>query len=260
MKQILLATAIIFITAGGVFAQKSIDSLLVQIEQNNTTLAAIRKSVDAEKMGNKTGLSLQNPEFEFHYLWGNPSAIGNRTDIEVSQSLDFPTAYVYRNQLADLKNEQAELEYKRQRLDIFLQVRILCAELTYQNALHAEYQTRYENARQLARSVKTKAENGEANILDENKAKVTLLNTEAGLKHIEIERQALLQQLATLNGGIPVDYNNSAFQTLPINTDFEQWTAQAAAKNPVLNWLEQEIEVSNKNTQLETAKSHWLPQ
>ena len=255
MKQIILAITIILITASSIFAQKSIDSLLKQIEQNNTTLAAIRKSVDAEKTGNKTGLSLQNPEVEFHYLWGNPSAIGNRTDIEVSQSLDFPTAYVYRNQLANLKNEQAELEYKKQRLEIFLQVRLLCAELTYQNALHAEYQNRYKNARELAQSVNTKAKNGEANILDQNKAKVTLINTEAELKYIEIERQALLQQLASLNGGIAVDYNNIDFQTMPINTNFEQWTAQAAVNNPLLAWLKHEIEISDKSIQLQKAQS-----
>ncbi|WP_320112896.1 TolC family protein [Draconibacterium orientale] len=255
MKQLIITLISILAFNQLLSAQDSVKTLLTEIEQNNTTLSALRKTVDAEKMGNTTGIQLQNPEVEFHYLWGNPSAIGNRTDISVQQSFDFPSAYAYRNQIAELKNEQAELEYKKQKMDIFLQVRLICAELTYQNALQAEYQKRLENASQIAKSVKTKLNAGESNILDQNKAKVTLLNTEAELRHIEIQRQTLLQQLATLNGGIAVDFENTTFQNTPITTDFEQWMTQAAVNNPMLDWLEQEIAISDKNTQLQKAQS-----
>ncbi|WP_167604656.1 TolC family protein [Maribellus sediminis] len=255
MKQLLLILTAVLTIGQFSSAQNNIDALLAEIENNNTTLSALRKTVEAEKMGNKTGIQLQNPEVEFHYLWGNPSAIGNRTDISVQQSFDFPSAYAYRNQIADMKNEQAELEYKKQKLDIFLRVRLICAELTYQNALRTEYQKRQENASRIAQSVETKLNVGEANILDRNKAKVTLLNTEAELRHIEIQRQTLLQQLATLNGGNAVDFNDSVFQLSAIDTDFEQWVEQAAVNNPVLNWLKQEIDISEKNTRLQSAQS-----
>ncbi|WP_297093617.1 TolC family protein [uncultured Draconibacterium sp.] len=255
MKQLIFTIISILTLSQFVSAQNSIETLLTEIENNNTTLSALRKTIDAEKMGNKTGIQLQNPEVEFHYLWGDPSAIGNRTDISVQQSFDFPSAYAYRNQIADMKNEQAELEYKKQKMDIFLQVRLICSELTYQNALQEEYQNRQENASQIAKSVETKLNAGEANILDQNKAKVTLLNTEAELRHIEIQRQTLLQQLATLNGGKAVEFKETTFQTVPIDNDFEQWASQAAVNNPVLAWLEQEIAISDKNTQLQKAQS-----
>ncbi|WP_340111683.1 TolC family protein [Maribellus mangrovi] len=255
MKQ-LIFTIIAVLTIGQfVSAQSYIDALLTEIEQNNTSLSAIQKTVEAEKMGNKTGIQLQNPEVEFHYLWGDPSAIGNRTDISVQQSFDFPSAYAYRNQIADLKNEQAELEYKRQKMDIFLQTRMICAELTYQNALRTEYQKRQKNASRIAKSVETKLNAGEANILDHNKAKVTLLNTEAELRHIEIQRQTLLQQLATLNGGKTVDFENADFENVVITADFDQWMTQAAVNNPMLAWLKQDIEISDKNARLQTAQS-----
>lgn len=255
MKQLIFTFISILALSQFVSAQNSIDAFLTEIENNNTTLSALRKTIDAEKMGNKTGIQLHNPEVEFHYLWGDPSAIGNRTDISVQQSFDFPSAYAYRNQIADMKNEQAELEYKKQKMDIFLQVRLICAELTYQNALKAEYQKRQENASQIAKSVETKLNAGEANILDQNKAKITLLNTEAELRHIEIQRQTLLQQLTTLNGGKAVDFKNRTFQNTPITTDFEQWMTQAAVNNPMLAWLKHEIEISDKSIQLQTAQS-----
>lgn len=255
MKQVIFTIISILAFSQFASAQNNIDALLTEIENNNTTLSAIKKMVEAEKMENKTGIQLQNPEVEFHYLWGVPSAIGNRKDFSVQQSFDFPSAYAYRNQIADMRNEQAELEYKKQKMDIFLQVRLICAELTYQNALREEYQKRQENASEIAKSVETKLNAGEGNILDQNKAKITLLNTEAELRHIEIQRQTLLQQLATLNGGKAVDFKNTTFQAIPIANDFEQWAAQAAANNPVLAWLEQEIAISDKNTQLQKAQS-----
>ncbi len=255
MKHVIFTIVTILALSQFASAQNSIDALLKEIENNNITLSALKKMVEAEKMGNKTGIQLQNPEVEFHYLWGDPSAIGNRKDFSVQQSFDFPSAYAYRNQIADMRNEQAELEYKKQKMDVFLQVRLICAELTYQNALREEYQKRQENASEIAKSVETKLNAGEGNILDQNKAKITLLNTEAELRHIEIQRQTLLQQLATLNGGKAVDFKNTTFQAVPIANDFEQWAAQAAANNPVLAWLEQEIAISDKNTQLQKAQS-----
>jgi len=43
-------------------AQGNIDSIVSQVLLNNKTLEAYRKSTDAEKIGNKTGIYLQNPE------------------------------------------------------------------------------------------------------------------------------------------------------------------------------------------------------
>jgi len=74
-------------------AQTSIEEVLHEVEQNNTTLVALKQRVNAETIGNKTDLSLPNPEVEFNYLFGSPSSIGNRTDISVTQGFDFPTVY-----------------------------------------------------------------------------------------------------------------------------------------------------------------------
>ena len=91
------------------YSQNTIEIVLAKIEKNNSTLSALRKSADAEKIGNKSGIYLDNPEIEFNYLWGNPSAIGNRTDIRVVQTFDFPSAYKYKNQIAENKNAQTEI-------------------------------------------------------------------------------------------------------------------------------------------------------
>ncbi len=238
-----------------VFSQVRIDSVLAKIERNNTTLAALRENMEAEKIGNKTGLWPSNPEVEFNYLWGNPSAIGNRHDIAVSQSFDFPTAYIYRNQISELKNNQAGLEYERQRKDILHETRILLAGLIYNNALLAEYNMRVNHAERIAESYSKKLEAGEANILEFNRSQVYLLNMVKEAETIEIEREALLAELEKLNGGKPIAFSDSMFIQRQINSDFEHWYATAEQDNPVLKWVRQELAINHKQKQLQVAQS-----
>jgi hypothetical protein len=248
-------TTILLVLSINTFAQVAVDSVLATIERNNTTLLSYRKSVDAEKIGNKTGLAPQNPEVEFNYLWGNPSAIGNRTDFSVKQSFDFPTAYSYKNQIANLKNEQAELEYKKQRNELLYQTRVICVKLTYYNALKVELDTRKTNAQQVADAYKTKYNTGDVGILDYNKAQVNLLNILKEQENIKIERNTLLLELITLNGGNSINFSDSIFTNQTIPVDFEQWFIQSEANNPLLQWINQEITISEKEAKLNTAMS-----
>lgn len=239
------------------FSQNNIDHVLTQIELNNTTLSAYRKSADAEKTGNRTGITLQNPEAEFNYLWGNPSAIGNRTDFSVKQSFDFPSAYSYRSQIANLKNEQAELDYQKQRREILFQARLICAELLYYNSLFTEISKRNNEAQKLATAFKAKFDTGETGILDYNKAQMNYLNMSKELERVEIERKALQSELNRLNGGIEIAFEETNLQLQNIAPGFEEWFATASQNNPVLQWVKTEILLSEKQSKL--AVSQGLP-
>ena len=236
-----------------ILAQKSVDDVLVQIEKNNTTLSALRKNTDANKIGNKTGIFLQNPEIEFNYLWGNPSSIGNRTDFSIRQSFDFPTAYKFKNQISDIKNEQSELEYRKQQKTVLLQARIVCIDLIYTNGLKLEYSKRLNHAQNIAKSYKLKFDAGDANILEFNKAQLNLFNLSNKMELLDIDRIALLSELTRMNGGITIEFVDSEFYSPIIPVDFEQWYTQAEQSNPILNWLKQEIEISKKQVSLNKA-------
>lgn len=252
MKRLIIFIGTVILGCSNLLSQ-DIDMILAGVEKNNTTLIALRKSADAERIGNKTGLYPENPEFAFNYLWGSPESIGNRKDISLVQSFDFPSAYAYRNQISEQRNVQVELEYERQYRSILTQTRLVCNELIYQNMLSNELRRRIGNARKIADSYKSKFEAGETGIIDFNKAQVYLLNIIKDAESVEIERSALLAGLKSLNGGIPVEFNDSIFplQTLPV--DFEQWYADAEKNNPVLRWLNQEISISQKNEKLNAA-------
>jgi len=254
--KIILFMSVVFATtrlyAGDIISS---DSVLAAIELNNTTLLSLKKQISAAKIANKTGLLPENPEVEFGYLWGSPTSIGNRKDLSVKQSLDFPTAYVYRNQISNLKNNQAELEYKKRKKDILLQARYLLADISYQNVLIDEYSERLKNASQLEGYYKKKYESGFVNILELNKAEVNLLNISKHLETLIIEQESLLRQIKALNGGKDLELKavliNNNFQM----TDFETWYKTAELKNPLLQWIKQEVEINQKEEKLYRAES-----
>lgn len=254
MKRAIIISAIMAV-GFNLFAQNTIDNVLREIEKNNTTLSAYRKSIDAEKIGNKTGLTPQNPEVEFNYLWGNPAAIGNRTDFSIKQSFDFPTAYSYKNQISNLKNDQAELEYKKRRNEIIYQTRLVCVKLTYYNALKVELRKRHTNAMIVADAYKSKYNTGDVGILEYNKAQLNLLNITTEVENNEMERNILLSELAALNGGNSINFSDSLFSTQSISINFEQWFAKSEANNPLLQWVKHEIAISEKHVKLNTALS-----
>ncbi|HZH73879.1 MAG TPA: TolC family protein [Mariniphaga sp.] len=252
MKSMLINFIVIF-SIFSVSAQNDPGRILEQVEDNNSTLKAYRSETDAALIGNKTGLMPPNPEIEFNYLWGDPAGIGTRTDISVVQSFDFPTVYSYRAQLAAMRNEQAELLYQRYRNEMFHQVRMILAELTYINALVVEYSERAEHVQQLADSYKRMLEVGETSILEANKAGVNLLGIIGELEQLKLEQQMLLAELERLNGGNPVNFTNTSFELMPPELDFESWYALAEKENPLLGWLKQQVELSLKQVQLQKA-------
>jgi outer membrane protein, heavy metal efflux system len=234
-------------------AQNTFETVLAEIEKNNTTLSALKKRVEAETIGNKSGITIPNPEAEFNYLWGSPGIIGNRTDFSIKQSLDFPTAYRFKSQISDLKNEQILLEYQKELYAIRLQAKILCFDVIYYNALIDELTRRITYARQITQSYQSKFDVGETNILEYNKAQLNLLNAGKTLESTEVERNAQLAELTRLNGGIPVEITENEFQPVVLPGSFDQWISQAEQQNPMLAWINKEIEISRKQEGLSKA-------
>ena len=254
MKKIIIVLISIIGFQISLSAQSDIDSVLAQIERNNTTLVALQKRAKADKIGNKTGKTLQNPEIEFNYLWGN-NVTGNRTDFAATQAFDFPTAYSYKNQISDIKNEQVELEYQKQRKELLLKARLVCYDLIYTNAVKAELTKRLNHAQSIADAYKSKLDIGETNLLEYNKAQLNLLNFSNEMEVITIEQEALQAELTRLNGGVPVNLTENEFQVVILPADFEQWYVQAEQNNPLLNWLKKEVELSQKKVSLNKALS-----
>jgi outer membrane protein TolC len=119
--------------------------------------------------------------------------------------------------------------------------------------LKVVYTKRINHAQSIANSYKAKFDKGEANIIEFNKSQINLLNIKKEAELNEIEQNSLLSELIRLNGSFQIVLNDTIFQTKEIPVDFEQWYKQVEQNNPILSWLKQEIEISQKQEKLNFA-------
>ncbi|MFV0538813.1 MAG: TolC family protein [Dysgonomonas sp.] len=232
---------------------QNFNNILQSIEENNTTLKAYREQTKASKIENKTGINMANPEVEFAYLWGSPNTVGHRTNLDVSQSFDFPTAYRYKSQLAEGKNKQLDLVYDQQRRDILQQARLLCVELTYQSKMSEQLSERLKYAKELAEAYQKSFDQGNIDILERNKTKLNYLNEEKALQINNVEINTLVMELQRLNGGLSLATNLNGFPIYALPRDYQEWFERVKENNPSLRMGEQEIALSRKQEQLTRA-------
>lgn len=234
-------------------AQNSVETALKAIEENNKTLNALKATAEAQKLENKTGIYLSNPEAGFNYLWGNPSAIGNRTDFNISQTFDIPTITGMKSKIANERNGLVEWQYKAERMRLLLEAKQYCIELIYFNSLKKELGIRLQHAETIAAGYQNRLNSGDANILEYNKAQLSLSAINGEIARIDVERNALLSQLKRLNGGMDLimDDNQFNLEQLPLN--FDDWYVLAEQKNPILAYIKQEVVVSQKQVSLNKA-------
>lgn len=253
-----IACAIILATAFPSFSQNDFNHVLSLVERNNPTLKVLRSQIEAEKDGNRAGNTLENPEVEVGYLFGSPSATGNRTDFSVTQSFDFPTLYLSRKKLIGLENNSLELKYATERLNVLLETQRTCAELVFHNAIVELYGHRLQLSQDLLDVYRGKFENGEVNILDINKIEFEHLSLKAVYNEAVLHRDGLLADLAKLNGGEAMDFETDTFCLSPIDEDFEEWYSRVEGKIPQLRLEENALTVEQQKLRVE--KSGWLPQ
>ena len=227
-------------------AQDEVGGILTGIEQNNRELSALRSRIEADKYGYKAEKALEDPEFGFDYLWGNPDQ-GNRKDFSITQTLDLALLFGSKGKLANTRAELSDLEYRVERQRILLEANKLCLEIIYRNALDREL------GRNLAQtdSLKTLMEKlyNEGNVGRKEYGEAALSATLARSEYSRnrIERDNLLTALAGMNGGEPVQLTVNEFtasEMLP--ADFEGWYAEAENGSPVLAYVAKQVNVSGQ--------------
>ena len=244
------------LSTGFVFSQ-NYERVLRDIEQNNTTLKALRAQADAQKMESRKDIHLDNPEVEFGYLWGSPTETGKRLDLNVSQSFDFPTTYYYKKKIADGQAAQADLTYESERRTLMAEARKLCIEMIYLNIMREEDNLHIRVAEEIQGAYQKMFDEGEVSILDLNKAKLSLLAARKEFETNQIERERTLAELTTLNGGQTVVLEDTLYPAMALPSSFDEWYRSVEQTHPALQQLALQQELNRRELQL--SKSLWAP-
>lgn len=235
-----------------------LDSIIHNIENNNTTLKALRKAADARIASNNAEVGLKDPEIEVGHLWGKPQQIGSMQTINAVQWFDIPTITGMKKDLASKQNLVVDLNYQSQRINILLEAKKHCIEIIYTNALLKELEDRLQFAQELANGYKKRFDQGDINILEYNKSQMNYSNAKIEKEKVEMERDRLLSELIRYNGGNEVNIETAQFSMQSLPLTLEEYYQNMEEKNPNLKMAKKEIEVGQ--SKVKNSKAMNLPE
>lgn len=253
MKKVIYTVLPLLFSALNVCAQSAIDSVLVGIAKNNKTILANTQFWEARKLEYQTGLSPYNPKVDYDYLIGTPSNAGNQTEFAVTQTFNFPSVYVRKKQLSNEQIRQAAFQVNATRQQVLLEAKLICIEMIYRNKLSIELTNRRQNTEKWLVAFQKSLEKGQGNIMDVNKARLQLIEINAAFQENSSSRNQLNQKLIELNGGVLIQFSDTAYSTLAVMSDFETFEQDIRAKDPTRMYLEQEKVIGQNEVNLTKA-------
>ncbi len=254
MLKIVLIIIITGLSLQGI-AQSSVQEVLQKIEKNNPKLKAHQQYLEAQKLGFRSQNNLVNPELEWEKSFSSQE--GRPYEILVSQSFDFPTSYIYKNQIKDEKIANLQNSRTRLRQEILLNSELLCFELIYRNKQNIELSTRLDNAEKLSGFFEKRLKEGDANILEVNKIRMLSLNTKNQLQLVRNKIANLKEDLKKQNGGFELNLNVLTYPTISIEEDAQLLLENAVNTDPYLKQLSSNEQIASKETSL--VKTNSLP-
>ncbi|MFC2118517.1 TolC family protein [Bacteroidota bacterium] len=256
MKKTFFTTISLLVFLITVVNAQNTEEVLKIIASNNKEIIANQELFKSLVMEYKTGITPSDPRFEYGYYPGNTVAPGAKRTVGLTQSFDFPTSYKHMRKYSDKQVMIAESRLKLLNQDVLLEAKITIINLVYFMQYGLELERRKSMAKSLFESINKKFENGNASILDLNKAKTGLLNANNDLllNNSEIKQNA--EKLCNLNGGIEINISRAFYpeEKLP---GLQQTIDEALSKDPGFFVSKLENEAADQNIKLQ--KSLALP-
>ena len=233
------------------------ESWMAQIAQNNTTLKALHRQMQASVLANGSNLSLTDPEAEVAYLVGTPKGVPNRTNVSLTQSLDWDVLLGRRSALAKANNQVAYNDYRLAVQQVLTEADEQFTTLVYYNKLCGELSQRQTLAEEIERLYQQKFECGDINQLEVNKVRLNASVSRADWARANNERQQILANLQRLNGGQTVAFTDTVFplagKALPPLVDLQSALAGSLAVQTA------QAAVAQSEAEIKVAKAEGLP-
>ena len=261
MKRTLIILYMVCATAPILCAQSVLksgwESWMAQIAQNNTTLKALHRQMQASVLANGSNLSLTDPEAEVAYLVGTPKGVPNRTNVSLTQSLDWDVLLGRRRALAKANNQVAYNDYRLAVQQVLTEADEQFTSLVYYNKLCGELSQRQTLAEEIERLYQQKFERGDINQLEVNKVRLNASVCRADWARAHNERQQILANLQRLNGGHAVAFTDTVYplagKALPPLVDFQSALAGSLAVQTA------QAAVAQSEAEIKVAKAEGLP-
>ncbi|MDF1559360.1 MAG: TolC family protein [Bacteroidales bacterium] len=254
IKKLFILTVIIFI-AGPLSAQ-SITEYLERVSENNPSITAYRKLLEARRTEARTGNAPPDPFVSAGFMPGNTDAAGNKKTWSVSQSFDFPTKYLMQKKINNNTIILAEQEFSLGRMNALLEAELTIFDLIYNTRALEKLLDRQKGYETLKSTWGRMIENGEATIMDYNNILLELSVVSLEIYRRESDREMLMEKLHYMSGSEAgeIVYADYPVKALP---DPELLITEKSRSHPAFLISELEYTISQQEVRL--SKNASLP-
>lgn len=243
------------------FAQSPIDNILESVATHNNSIKSVQQEITAAQTELSAENCLENPTFEFEYLWAEKQVPGgNKYGFAIMQGFDFPTLYAERRKLINAQNSLGSSQVKLARQEVLLASRELCIKIVYLNKQIKLVREREVIARSLVQLYKQRLEAGDANQLEVNKVEIDRISQSTRLKMLISERDAAIASLVAYNGGNMLPADPTTLAQYPIIA------MPASLDSVVQDWQQADAMMQTLRNQQQMAESYssvskqgWIP-
>ncbi len=231
--------------------------VLKQINSNNKEIKAYKEYLNSINIDSRTNNLPLNPRVEYSYLSGSGISTGNKQELIISQTFDFPTLYFLKSDISSLQSSVNQYHLKEFEKNILKSAQNLLIEYIYSNKKVDEFSKRFELAENMLITVQTKFDKGDVGVLELNKAKSNLSIAKSKLNMAKIEMSSTLSELVNINGGEQLQLNSVDYWILDIGSNYDSLFNMLKEADYNNKSFEEEKKLFGKKLSL--AKSGWLP-
>lgn len=225
---------------------------------NNPDLLSETRATAAANYDELTGLTLADPEVNVSYMFGAPADVPNKTNIEVTQTFDFPTMSGARRRVAQAQGRVQDASLLARRSQLALEVEKALIEYVYASHLAAELEEWEALSSRMLAEADTALEAGTITILEHNGINLQTLAARDELDASRVELASALATLHRLNGGKPLENLPQEWPDASLPPSLEEWTEQAMRVNPELELAGAALALAAREVELR--KKQGLPE
>lgn len=203
------------LVAAGLLAAASLHAqspaLLDTIARNNPTLRAALAGRRAAEAANRAETRLPDPEAEVAYLAGSPSGVPNRTNVSLTQELDWGVLTGRRKGLVEAADRMAAARQRGVYREVMADALEQLVLLVHGNRMVAEMEARLALAQQVEGLCLKLYDKGDLTEPEMNKARLNTVVAKADRQRAADERAAVMARLRALNGGLSFVCNDTVY-------------------------------------------------
>ena len=196
-----LKYTILFLVVSIVAFGQSLEDFTQSVEQNNPRLIALQKWLEAEETLAKTGVYPDNPKLSYNYLFGNPDALGNQQELEITQSFKLPGYYTSKAAVQKLDFQKKQALAEKEKREILHLARSTYFNLVMLRKKETFLKTRNDDAIKLVALIKEGFEGGEISKPAYDKARIYAIGVRTEFQKTQSEIEVQSQYLIQFNGG-----------------------------------------------------------